>query len=98
MPRGNAWIVHIVGVESVSYWSLVRCMGTTPASGRVSLQVEVTIQATLSVTSPELPVNIPQRLSCVAQSAEFSIFILSPGCFCFVVLRTHLADGMFALA
>ena len=88
----------MLGHESVCYCKLASCMSTTPACVIVALQVEITIQTTLGVAIPKFSVDIPERLSCVAQSAEFPIFVLSPRGFCFVVLRAHLADGMLALA
>lgn len=73
-------------------------MSTTDAGGIVTLQMKVPIQTTLGVARTKFSVDIPKRLSRITQIAEFPILLLSPGLFCFVRLRAHLDDGVFALA
>lgn len=73
-------------------------MSTTDAGGMVALQVKVLIQTTLGVARTKLSVNVPERLSRVTQIAEFSILLLSPRIFCFLILRNHFTDSVFSLA
>ena len=70
----------------------------TSAGGMEAFQMKVPIQTTLGVARTKLSVDIPKRLPCITQSAEFPVLLLCPGLFCFAILWAHLADGVFALA
>ena len=85
----------------ISCWSFARFVGCTEetlAGGMVAPQTKVSIQTALSVARTKLSVDFPERLTRITQSAEYSVLLLSPGLFCFVILWTHPADGVLALA